>query len=111
MITLIRAIRLWQLRTKWRLAMYQFIDQQAKELLKKPYSEETIKALKLYNSKGLEFVKNSAKQIKDENGISYILHTKFEIIRNKLGKIKDYKLLDVRFLPASGKKNPLERLG
>ena len=84
---------------------------QAKELLKKPYSEETIKALKLYNSKGLEFVKNSAKQIKDENGISYILHTKFEIIRNKLGKIKDYKLLDVRFLPASGKKNPLERLG
>ena len=36
MITLFRAIRLWQLRTKWRLAMYQFIDQQAKELLKNP---------------------------------------------------------------------------
>ena len=34
MITLFRAIRLWQLRTKWRLAMYQFIDKQAKELLK-----------------------------------------------------------------------------
>ena len=36
MITLFRAIRLWQLRTKWRLAMYQFIDKQAKELLKNP---------------------------------------------------------------------------
>ena len=36
MITLFRAIRLWQLRTKWRLAMYQLIDKQAKELLKNP---------------------------------------------------------------------------
>ena len=36
MITLIRAIRLWQLRTKYRLALWQFIDQQAKELLKNP---------------------------------------------------------------------------
>ena len=36
MITLFRAIRLWQLRIKYRLAVYQFIDQQAKELLKNP---------------------------------------------------------------------------
>ena len=36
MITLFRAIRLWQLRTKYRLALWQFVDQQAKELLKKP---------------------------------------------------------------------------
>ena len=36
MITLFRAIRLWQLRTKWRLAMYQFVDKQANELLKNP---------------------------------------------------------------------------
>ena len=36
MITLFRAIRLWQLRTKWRLAVWQFVDQQAKELLKNP---------------------------------------------------------------------------
>ena len=34
MITLFRSIRLWQLRTKWRLALWQFVDQQAKELLK-----------------------------------------------------------------------------
>ena len=36
MITLFRMIRLWQLRTKWQLAIYQFIDQQATELLKNP---------------------------------------------------------------------------
>ena len=36
MITLIRAIRLWQLKIKWRLAIYQFIDKQATELLKNP---------------------------------------------------------------------------
>lgn len=36
MITLIRAIRLWQLRIKYRLAVYQFIDKQATELLKNP---------------------------------------------------------------------------
>ena len=36
MITLFRTIRLWQLRTKWRLAVWQFIDKQAKELLKNP---------------------------------------------------------------------------
>lgn len=36
MITLFRAIRLWKLRIKWRLAIYQFIDKQATELLKNP---------------------------------------------------------------------------
>ena len=41
MITLFRMIRLWQLRIKWHLAMYQFIDKQATELLKNP--EETEK--------------------------------------------------------------------
>lgn len=82
----------------------------ARELYNHPYSEDTIRAIKLYNSKGLDFVKYDGSQIKDENNIAYILHTKFEIIRNKLGKIKDYKLLNVRFLPSIGAKNPLERL-
>ena len=36
MITLFRTIRLWQVRTKYRLSIYQFIDKQAKELLKNP---------------------------------------------------------------------------
>lgn len=36
MITLYRMWKLHQLRTKWRLAMYQFVDKQANELLKNP---------------------------------------------------------------------------
>lgn len=33
MITLFRMFRCWQLRAKWRLALWQFIDQQAMELI------------------------------------------------------------------------------
>ncbi len=36
MITLFRKIRLWQLRTKWQLAMLQFIDKQLMEIVKNP---------------------------------------------------------------------------
>ena len=36
MITLYRMWKLHQLRTKWKLALWQFIDQQATELLKNP---------------------------------------------------------------------------
>ena len=36
MITLFRAIRLLQLKIKWRLALWQFVDKQASELLKNP---------------------------------------------------------------------------
>lgn len=43
MITLYRAIKLWQLRTKWRLAIWQYIDSQATELIKNP--EEVQKKL------------------------------------------------------------------
>ena len=31
MITIFRMIRLWQLRIKWRLAIYKFIDKQLTE--------------------------------------------------------------------------------
>lgn len=82
----------------------------ARELFNAPHSFEAIEAINLYNNKGLEYVKKDSKQIKDENGIPQILHTKFEIVRNRLGKITDFKLLDIRFLPAKGNKNPLERL-
>ena len=36
MITLFRWILLKQKKIKWELALWQFVDQQAKELLKKP---------------------------------------------------------------------------
>ena len=47
MITLFRAIRLWQLRTKYRLAIWQFIDKQASELLKNPeeFEKKLVSAL------------------------------------------------------------------
>ena len=68
----------------------------ARELLSKPYSPETMEAIKLYNREGLKFVQNNSKQIQDKNGMMYILHTKFEIIRNRMGKIKDYKFVEAR---------------
>lgn len=36
MITLFRKIKLWQIKTKWQLAIWQFIDKQAMELIKNP---------------------------------------------------------------------------
>lgn len=36
MITLLRTIRCWQIRTKWRLAIWQFVDKQAMEIIKNP---------------------------------------------------------------------------
>ena len=40
MITLFRWILLKQKKIKWELALWQFIDQQAKELLKNPEEME-----------------------------------------------------------------------
>ena len=57
MITLFRAIRLWQLRTKWRLAMYQLIDKQAKELLNNPEEIE-----KKFISALVEIIHNEGKK-------------------------------------------------
>lgn len=36
MITLLRALRLWQIKTKWELAVWQQINRQAEELIKNP---------------------------------------------------------------------------
>lgn len=73
----------------------------AKRFFDNPYSPEVLKTIDLYNKKGMDFVKQDSLQIKDKKGMTYILHTKFEIVRNAMGKIKDYKLLDVRFLPST----------
>lgn len=40
MITLLRLIRLWQIKIKWELAVWQFIDKQAAELIKYPENIE-----------------------------------------------------------------------
>ena len=75
----------------------------AKEILKQPYSPQAVEAIKLYNREGLRFVKDKSKQITDKQGLVYMLHTKFEIIRNRAGKIKDYRFVDARFLPIKKK--------
>ena len=36
MITIFRMIRLWQLKTKWKLAFLHFIDKQIMELIENP---------------------------------------------------------------------------
>ena len=36
MITLYRKIKLWTLKTKWELALWQFLDKQIMELIKDP---------------------------------------------------------------------------
>ena len=46
MITLYRKFKLWQLRTKWQLAIWQMIDKQAMKLVKEP--EELEKKIILY---------------------------------------------------------------
>lgn len=74
------------------------------------YSSDSVEAIRRYNFGGVGFVKEKSRQIRDEGGIKYILHTKFEILRNKFGKIKDYRFIDARFLPESGSKNPLDKI-
>ena len=76
----------------------------SKDLLSHPYSPETIEAINFYNNEGLRFVKNPAKQITDKKGLMYMLHTKFEIVRSKTGRIKDYRFVDARFLPVKNLK-------
>lgn len=36
MVTLYRMLKAWQIRTKWRLALWQYIDQQATEIIRNP---------------------------------------------------------------------------
>lgn len=57
MITFFRSIRLWQIKTKWRPAVWQFVDKQAMELIKNP--EELEK----------KFVDSLTKLIHEENQI------------------------------------------
>ena len=76
----------------------------------KIYSPQTVEAIDLYNKNGLNFVRDNAKQIKDSKGMIYMLHTKFEIVRNRAGKIKDYRFVDAKFLPAKGEKSPFNKI-
>lgn len=64
-----------------------------------------------YKQQGLTLVKRLASKFKDSKKICQGLHTKFEIIRTKTGKIKEFRLLDIRFCPEEGPENPFVRTG
>ena len=74
-----------------------------------PYSAEAKIAIENYMRGGLKFVNNLANRLKGKDSEAYVLHTKFEIERNRAGKIKGYRLVDARFLPEKGKDSPIER--
>ena len=74
-------------------------------------SAELIVAQSDYKTYGLSWVKNISRQFRDENNNLLGLHTKFKIIRNKNGKIKDFQLIDVKFCHEKGKENPFVRCG
>ena len=78
--------------------------------LNTPYTPESKTAIDLYNTKGLDFVNNPDLRFKDKNSLTYVLHTKFEILRNKLGKVKGFRFIDARFLPEKGPECPFEKL-
>ena len=40
MITLFRMIKLWKLKTKWQLSLYQFLDKQLMDVINDPESIE-----------------------------------------------------------------------
>jgi len=64
-----------------------------------------------YWHRGFNFVKRLAAKFKGADGRKKALHTKFEIIRSKTGKIKEFRLLDLKFCPAEGADSPFVRTG
>lgn len=74
-------------------------------------SAEVNIALGDYFKHGLNMVKKLASNFKDEANTHYALHTKFEIIRSKTGRIKEYKFEDAKFCPEEGPNNPFVKTG
>lgn len=86
-----------------------FEDDLAKEIGKKKhealsisddaFSEEVKAAIKLYNTNGLQFVNNPEYRLKSKSsGMTYILQSNFEAIKNKAGKIY-YRFINAKFVP------------
>lgn len=64
-----------------------------------------------YFRRGISFVKKLASGFKPIDKTRYGLHTKFEVVRTKTGKIKEYRLVDLKFCPEEGSENPFVRTG
>ena len=64
------------------------------------YTQEAKDAIDLYNKNGLEYVNAPEHRLKSKTtGMTYILRANFEPIKNKAGKIKDYKFISAKFVP------------
>lgn len=72
MITLFRTIRCWQIRTKWRFAIWRYIDKQAMELIKNP--EEIEK----------KFITEIAKLIHESNKLNESGKEVFDAVNQKI---------------------------
>ena len=77
----------------------------------KPISAELNLALGDYWNRGLNFVKGRSKEFCDSQGMPYELHTKFRVVRTKTGRVKNFELVGMKFLPSKGPENPFEKLG
>jgi hypothetical protein len=77
----------------------------------KRVSTEANIAIRDYMLNGKRYVQDPRKKVYDSDGIACALHTKFNIIRTKTGKIKGYELVDIKFCPEEGANNPFVRVG
>jgi len=74
-------------------------------------SAELHQAKSNYRNNGKNFANAKSRKLYDANGVAYSLHTKFQAIRSKTGKLKGYNIIEVKFCPDTGENNPFVRLG
>ena len=99
---------------------YNFSDKYGKALGKAksfaPMQKDKLNSAELqiarsdYNIAGWNLVNDAKKKIY-KDGIEQELHTKFEVVRDKKGKITGYNLVGLKFCPAKGDENPFVRTG
>lgn len=77
----------------------------------RPNSAELQLARSDYNMGGWALVNDKNKKIYNSEGVEQELHTKFEVVRNKKGKITGYNLVGIKFCPVKGEENPFVRMG
>jgi hypothetical protein len=71
-----------------------------------PFSAELQVALGNYKLSGMSYVTVRSKRFRI-NDIPVALHTKFQEVRDKRGRVKEYRLVDLKFCPNQEKNNPV----
>jgi hypothetical protein len=75
-----------------------------------PDSAELQIARSNYYIGGWQYVNDKNKKLYID-GVEQELHTKFEVVRNKKGEIKDYNLVGIELAPIKGETNPFIKAG